>query len=107
MLPCRQVCLDFAEKCKSQLQYASTHGMTVALCDLLPVYDGTSDKCIMPRNLQSSNLCKLNKNIYTLNYALPLEALSRDNEPVFQMALNPLSPNIPIQILQTDLYIFP
>lgn len=56
MLPCRQVCLDFAEKCKSQLQYASTHGMTVALCDLLPVYDGTSDKCIMPPNFQSSNL---------------------------------------------------
>lgn len=65
MLPCRQVCLDFAEKCKSQLQYASTHGMTVALCDLLPVYDGTSDKCIMPRNFQSSNLCKLNININT------------------------------------------
>ena len=59
MLPCRQVCFDFAEKCKSELQIASTAGMTIALCDLLPVYDGTSNKCIMPTDFKQglSNLC--------------------------------------------------
>lgn len=48
MLPCRQVCFDFAKSCVKQLQPVSFAGMTTALCDLLPVYDGTPDKCIMP-----------------------------------------------------------
>ena len=48
MLPCRQVCFDFAKRCEKELQLVSVGGMTTALCDLLPVYDGTPDKCIMP-----------------------------------------------------------
>ena len=54
MLPCRQVCLDFTEKCKTELTLASTVGMTIALCDLLPVYDGTPNKCIMPDSFKNS-----------------------------------------------------
>lgn len=54
MLPCRQVCLDFAKKCESELRLASTAGMTTALCDLLPVFDGTSNKCIMPADFKPS-----------------------------------------------------
>lgn len=63
MLPCRQVCFDFAKRCEKELQLVSVGGMTTALCDLLPVYDGTPDKCIMPPGfdpkIQSSqrNVC--------------------------------------------------
>ena len=56
MLPCRQVCFDFAEKCKDYLRLSSTAGMVVAFCDLLPVYDGTPDKCILPDNFKLSSI---------------------------------------------------
>ncbi|KAL9963458.1 hypothetical protein ACROYT_G026969 [Oculina patagonica] len=59
MLPCRQVCLDFTDKCKVELQLASTLGMTIALCDLLPVYDGTPNKCIMPKKFLISSTTQL------------------------------------------------
>ena len=59
MLPCRQVCLDFTDKCNAELQLVSTVGMTVALCDLLPVYDGTPNKCIMPEKFLSSSSTQL------------------------------------------------
>ena len=59
MLPCRQVCLDFTDKCKAELQLVSTVGMTIALCDLLPVYDGTPNKCIMPEKFLSSSSTQL------------------------------------------------
>lgn len=59
MLPCRQVCLDFADNCKTQLTLASTVGMTVALCDLLPVYDGTPNKCIMPDSFKTKSSVQL------------------------------------------------
>lgn len=58
MLPCRQVCLDFTDKCKGELHLVSTMGMTTALCDLLPVYDGTPNKCIMPDNFSPSSTLK-------------------------------------------------
>ena len=63
MLPCRQVCLDFADKCKTELTLVSTVGMTIALCDLLPFYDGTPNKCIMPESFKmkdSLQLCMFN-----------------------------------------------
>lgn len=56
MLPCRQVCLDFARKCVNELRLVSTAGMTTALCDLLPVFDGTPDKCILPSGFQPTDL---------------------------------------------------
>lgn len=59
MLPCRQVCLDFTDKCKVELQLASTLGMTIALCDLLPVYDGNANKCIMPKKFLISSTTQL------------------------------------------------
>ena len=59
MLPCRQVCLDFTDKCKAELQLVSTVGMMIALCDLLPVYDGTSNKCIMPEKFLTSSSTQL------------------------------------------------
>ncbi len=59
MLPCRQVCLDFTDKCKVELQLASTLGMTIALCDLLPVYDGTPNKCIMPKKFLITSTTQL------------------------------------------------
>lgn len=65
MLPCRQVCLDFAKKCVQELQLASTAGMTTALCDLLPAYDGTPNKCILPSGFKPSfaNSSKSNSNL--------------------------------------------
>ena len=71
MLPCRQVCLDFTDKCKAELQLVSTVGMTVALCDLLPVYDKTPNKCIMPEKFLSSSstqLCMYAKHLLVLLY---------------------------------------
>lgn len=71
MLPCRQVCLDFTDKCKAELQLVSTVGMTVALCDLLPVYDKTPNKCIMPEKFLSSfstQLCMYAKHLLVLLY---------------------------------------
>ena len=71
MLPCRQVCLDFTDKCKAELQLVSTVGMTVALCDLLPVYDKTPNKCIMPEKFLSSSstqLCMYSKHLLVLLY---------------------------------------
>lgn len=55
VLPCRQVCLDFAKNCVIQLRQVSLAGMSTALCDLLPVYDGTRDKCIMPSGFDLKN----------------------------------------------------
>lgn len=69
MLPCRQVCLDFTDKCKAELRLVSTVGMTIALCDLLPVYDGTQNKCIIPEKFLSSSstqLCKYAKHLLVL-----------------------------------------
>lgn len=59
MLPCRQVCLDFVDKCKTELTLVSTVGMTIALCDLLPFYDGTPNKCIMPESFKMKDSLQL------------------------------------------------
>jgi len=118
MLPCRQVCLDFAKKCVNELRLASTAGMSTALCDLLPVYDGTPNKCIMPpdfhpslTNLVSSrNVChkvtssKCSSDLHYDNTFLPPEDQKASEFTILQAVIDSkCSPDIEKYLCYTRL----